>query len=75
MDPAPITFIELAGAGARERLTDLATLAAERGSRCELLVSEEQRDLYLLLCRGEAEPPPAPAGARTWSFRPVRVAS
>lgn len=75
MDAAPITFIELAGADARERLADLAGRAAERGNRCELLVSEAQPDLYLLLCRGAAEPPAPPAQARVWSFRPVADAA
>lgn len=73
MDAAPITFIELSGPGARDELATVATRATERGSRCELLVSEAQGDLYLLVCRGGEEPPAPPEDARAWSFRPVEV--
>lgn len=73
MDDVPITFIELSGAGARDELASLAARAVSRGSRCELLVSEAQGDLYLLMCRGGAALPAPPAEARSWSFRPVET--
>ena len=72
-DPAHlVTFFELAGAGARDELAALGERASAAGAACELLVSETQEDLWLLVCRG-GPLTDAPAGARTWRFRRVGV--
>ena len=67
-----VTFYELAGAGARDELTAIEERVSAAGASCELLVSETQEDLWLLVCRGGRAtdvPADVPAGARTWRFR------
>jgi hypothetical protein len=58
-----VTFVELAGADAGERLR--AAAASTTGST-ELLRSLERHDLWLLVVRGSAVHPPL--GSRTWRF-------
>jgi hypothetical protein len=58
-----ITFVELAGPGARERLSAAAAALAEPS---ELLQGLDQDDLWLLIVRGGVERPPE--RARVWRF-------
>ena len=73
MAATTITFFELSGARAREELATFGARAARRGTRCELLASATEPDLYLLVCRGEPAADDAPPGARTWSFEPLEA--
>lgn len=73
MDSETVTFIELSGPTARADLTAIADEAARRGASCELLASTAEPGLHLLVCRGTAELPGAPADARRWAFVPVEI--
>jgi hypothetical protein len=66
-----VTFIEMHGDGAAESLRTLQADCLERSEACELLVGREQRDVYLLVCRGPG-PAQLPEGeVRRWAFDPV----
>ncbi len=73
MDRTPHTdFLELRGADAQTRLQSVAA-AAPAAVRTELLVSRDQADLALLVCRGAADDLAAiatPDGAARWRFAP-----
>jgi len=70
MDEAEhVHFVELAGAGARERLATLAARWRDQGVRTALLHSADDDDLWLLVGRALTPPPAADvADARTWRF-------
>lgn len=69
MEAEKVTFVERAGGDARAELSHLGTRAAEGGASCELLVSDAQPDLYLLVCRGGNGLQASAEGARVWRFR------
>lgn len=71
-----VTFIELAGDAARDTLGAYGAAVARAGAACELLASETQPDLFLLVCRamrgdGRQAARDIPADARQWSFRRI----
>ena len=70
MDEAEhVHFVELAGAGARERLATQAARWRAHGVHTTLLHSADDDALWLLIGRADTTPPPADvAGARTWRF-------
>jgi hypothetical protein len=80
------TFVELSGKTAGDLLAAYGKSVAEQGAACELLASETQENLFLLVCHGaEASVdgredtgaaqwlPALPVGAKTWTFRMVEV--
>ncbi|MBA2668437.1 MAG: hypothetical protein H0U69_15545 [Trueperaceae bacterium] len=67
--PPTITFVELAGPDASERLAHLHDTLATPGTPGELLQSLERDDLWLLVLRGvEPAEEVVPEGARIWRF-------
>lgn len=80
------TFVELSGERAGDVLAAYGASVARAGDACELLASETQEDLFLLVCHGsrpaaegreesgsERRLPALPAGAKTWAFRMIEV--
>lgn len=64
-----VLFVELAGADARARLDDLGDRLRAAGAEVELLVSLDERELFVLICRGVAPGPlELPTEARVWRF-------
>lgn len=65
-------FFELAGHGARGRLTTLANRLHGDGIRTTLLESRDQIDLYLLVAEAERWPAvTVPDDCRVWTFERV----
>jgi hypothetical protein len=68
-EAAHVHFVELAGEGARERLSTQAAIWSAQGVRTTLLRSADDDALWLLVGRAVTPPPAADvAGARTWRF-------
>ncbi len=65
-----VQFFERAGAGARDALERLGRRLRAEGAAAELLSSEDQPGLWLLLARGGPEVEPED-GTRRWRFRTV----
>lgn len=68
---APVRFFERAGSDARAVLERLRLDLVAGGAEVELLVSEDQADLWLLVARGGGPEPALDAAVRRWRFRSV----
>lgn len=66
-----VHFIEMSGVDAERALRRVAVTCRAGGDRTELLHSDDQPGLYLLICWGEGPGDLPDAGLRRWSFRPV----
>lgn len=71
-DSQIVTFVELTGEGAAAVLAEYGRSVARTGTDCELLASETQTNMYLLICRGKALEN-VPDSAKHWSFRSIEV--